>query len=178
MARKPRPEPVKFAEKLGEIYLTYTESREDGEIRDPKDHWSSSEDDLVEFYATGLFTKPGKWQESILVPFLPQENIDKTIYVVVVRYYDGGTFGRTCGLWKVMGALRSKSEVKLLVDLIKDETNSREKQQIVAPFICGFYPCWLSYFAGLEGVEVHEFQLSGEEQSDIDPSSSVKWIKH
>lgn len=173
-----------FLPKAGEIYLTYNEYRSGGEPDDPSDRWTSHADEIIEFHPTGLFTQKCSFQETLSVPFVPSEHVDKPIYVVVVRYYDGSTFGRICGLWKVVGAFTDNDGVKAALKAVNEGKNSQEVAERIAPFVCeDYFGAWFGYFSGFEGVEVHELTLKAvnplsDDDDGDNPKQSVKWIKH
>lgn len=175
-------EPI-YLPKVGELYLTYNESRNGGEPDDPSDRWTNHSDEHIVFTPTGVFSQKCSFQETFEVPFDPAQYLGTQIYVVIVRYYDGGTFGRICGLWKIVGAFTDPVLVRKAVDLIEGGKDSQELSKKLAPLTCyGYYP-WFGYFAGFEGVEVHEFTLKGVnplagDNEDDAGAKPIKWIKH
>jgi hypothetical protein len=185
-----RPKEPTYLLKAGELYLTYNERRTGGEPDDPADRWTNHSDEHIEFTPTGLFTQKCSFQETFEVPFDPAQFLGKQIHVVVVRYYDGSTFGRICGLWKVVGAFTDSALMQKVVEIIDRGKDSQELSEKLAPLTCyGYYP-WFGYFAGYEGVEVHEFTLrkvypldEDEDNDDTDlrnppPRKPTKWVKH
>lgn len=72
------------------------------------------------------------------------------IYLVIPRYYSGGTFGRTCGYWCVEGVFKTPEEAEALAKAIRGKNyNSKSR---------GYLP-WVGYFEGLEDVEIHSFPI-------------------
>lgn len=65
------------------------------------------------------------------------------LFVVVAHYYDGGTFGRTCGYGSIEGVFATHEEAAVRATKIDSG----------APSIKGYTP-WGGYFAGLERTEV------------------------
>lgn len=167
--------------KISELYLTYTESRSGGQPLDPDSAWSSRTEEIIEFYPTGLFLKKGAWQEIVDVPFQAKDFLDKTIYVVIARYYDGSSFGRISGLWQVVAAT---PDSQVAQDIAKNIYQDRDTLlSTLEQHIClSFYPNWYGYFAGLQEVEVHTFKLQDAQPSlgDYDGYNQpkIKWVNH
>lgn len=176
----PRPKPVDWLPKVSELYLLYNESRTGGDPEEPENRWTSHTDEVIEFYPTGLFTNKGSFQETIDIPFDPIPHIGKPVYIVVVRYYDGSTFGRIRGRWKIAGAFTDQETVKKVVEVVRHSKYSSEVDAGLLPYICsGFYATWFGHFQGFEGVEIHEFLLSGDNPlANFGKDSYVTWVRH
>lgn len=136
------------------MFLLYKEIRSGGEVckGQENDAWPNFEDEYVEFLNYGIaLSRParewGDWEEVSVTSKLPLMAGD-TVYTVVARYFDGSTFGRTCGLWEYLGGFTDRQEAENLVKKIKE----REKQKADKYA----YP-WDGYFAGLEDVELETF---------------------
>ncbi len=131
-----------------EVYLTYTEDRSVGEIcaGQENDAWPNYEDIYIEFSPDTLSIIAGDWVETIEVDFDPKDYVGKDVYVLVVRYKDGCTFGHSHGNWYVEGAYTDENEVSK----IEDQINKGKYK--------GDDP-WTGYFACLEYVEIHRFTL-------------------
>lgn len=68
---------------------------------------------------------------------------ESELYLAVVRYSDGDTFGRTYGCWEILGVRGTRAEAdKLIEDARKSKTGS-----------------WTGYFARFDHGEVHCLHL-------------------
>ena len=136
------------------LYLNYHESRSGGEICEGQenDPWPSHEDEFTEWSPTHLHKTGDKAQwmrEQIQVDFDPL--VGQDVWLVAVRYYTGGTFGRTCGCWSIIGVYEHQGQAEKVKAGIYDESYMPA---------CG-YKCWVGYFEGLEDVEVHRMTVEG-----------------
>lgn len=139
------------------VYLTYSESRRGGEIckGEENDEWPSHEDEHVEWYLTGAVLKRPSWcYETIGGDY----RVGDKLHVVVVRYFDGGTFGRTCGLWHIAGVYMDESEAVAR----KEKIYGNLKQSISYDPKDEWEP-WKSYFAGFEGCDVFDLMVAEEQ---------------
>lgn len=138
-----------------EIYMTYRTDQSGGEVIDPNDEWSSHEDQYIEFnpIAVAKSAEGLKWYETISLSFDPSL-VDK-IFVVIVRYGDGDTFGHTCGNWHVEGGYSTLEKAKTIKTSIENDEygKSGKKEEHYQ------YLPWKGYFASLETVEIHSFPL-------------------
>jgi hypothetical protein len=90
------------------------------------------------------------WVEEIEVGFDPAK-VDE-VYLVVVRYRDGGTFGST-GYWKLIGPYLTSKEAYGVEDAINKDAYGDPKKE---------YMPWRGYFASLTSVGVEIFRLRGD----------------
>jgi len=134
---------------MKQVYLSYSETVSGGDIKPGQedDSFPEHEDRDIEFNPISLHIKKGDSQETIDVFFDPKDFINKSLYLVVVRYYDGDTFGRINGYWYIASCcnnLKSAKKVKKSIDYGLYEED---------------YIPWRGYFAGLEGVDIIELTL-------------------
>jgi len=128
------------------VYLLYEESSHGGEIcaGQEEDAWPSYEDQYHEFTPKGLRLEAPAWSETIEVDFDPKK-LDH-LYVVIVRYSSGDTFGTTLGNWHIIGAYKSfKKAEKIRISIDKNKYK-------------GYKP-WEGYFESLEGVTVERLDV-------------------
>ena len=103
MSKKTKPNPIKH-----KIFISYSESREGGDVIDPENSWPSYEPTYIDVSFNGYksehvndFTSP--WLDSFDVTdevfALVKTGVD--LHLVVARYSDGDTFGSTNGYWKI-----------------------------------------------------------------------------
>lgn len=91
------------------------------------------------------------------------------VFLAIVRYSDGGTFGRTVGYWEIMGAFTTEAEALAMTNSIEGGTFKTDY-----PHLARSYMPWEGYFSGLQGTEVHSFPIL-----DVGPSpGATKVIYH
>lgn len=122
------------------MLISYNEAREWVTEPDPTDKWDAGHDRVVlvlgDVYLERRDDTP--WLvEEFACPH-PVLTGDK-VWLVVARYYDGGTFGGTSGLWQIVEVAAS----------------AKDAQDISAGVARRPGP-WKGYFASLEDVEIHE----------------------
>ena len=126
-----------------EIYLYYIEHEIRGEIREGQEDtsWPSREDSYIEWHLKEcrLSKKNSYYYERITLDFSVQPG--DAIYVVYVRYGDGGTFAYTHGYWTIVNVFKTRKEAEALQESIEDKTYKG-------------YKCWEGYFPRFECCEV------------------------
>lgn len=149
-----KQEPVKPAGT--ELFLTYEENRSGGQVcaGQEGEEWADHEDEVieVEFKELVLDEPPRSYPypHMILGPEGVKEGDE--LYLTIVRYYDGGTFGRTCGYWHVHGVHRTAEEAAKLAKTVRAKGSDQHSYDQYRP--------WIGYFAGLEDVEIHKFRVA------------------
>lgn len=135
------------------LFVTFTEDESGGEPEDPSDRWTHHADRVKTMTVKGIHkTAPDPRTFGRHVSYdgivVEDEEVFKKqfVYLVVVRYYDGGTFGRTCG-YHIFWSIRA-TEAEVIAD----------KENIQGPKKDG-YREWDGYFSGLEDVEIHLLPL-------------------
>lgn len=149
IAKKTKKRAKKVEEEKFKVYLLYEESTHGGEVceGDENSNWPSYEDEYNEFYPKGLRLKPPEWSETIEVDFDPS-GLDH-LYVVVVRYSSGSTFGSTYGHWYIEGAYKAYDKAKKIEMAISKGTGKYDRA----------YMPWEGYFESLEGVTVERLDV-------------------
>ena len=136
------------------LYMSYEQSErivedtygEDG----PYTGYTESE---MEFSPLGLHkSRPNVFLVEELKPDFDISNLRK-VWLVIVRYTDGGTFGTTSGNWVVKGVFKSSDLAKAsaLAKSIKDDT--------YVPAEKYGYMEWKGFFNKLDDVELHHMEL-------------------
>ncbi len=126
------------------LYIDYSERRTGGEAIG-EGPWCSHEDEDTEVSFLGMYrTSPTHkfFYDSIEV----SEEVHKAdeVYLCVVRYSTGSTFGRRNGAWTIIGVA----------------TDSRKAQEMLDKALNGDgYKPWEGYFERLEGTEIHDFRV-------------------
>ena len=128
-----------------EVYLTYNETREVIRERDPNEMYSG-EDVICTFTPKSLYkTRPKKFiVEEIEVP---KEYLNNTLLLLIyAEYSTGDTFGRTDGVWKILGIKNNLKEAEALEKYwLSDE--------------CKEHKPWEGYFEHLIGIEIKGISL-------------------
>lgn len=129
------------------VYLTYDEHRGGGEIRKgEEDHqFPCHEDEWIVFTPGQLFRTPSGWCETIALDFDPADC--KSLYLVIVRYSTGSSFGHTTGAWQIEGAYKTEAEAEAVS--VSIEENKYEGHAV-----------WNGYFERLESVYFRKFPLN------------------
>ncbi len=141
------------------IYIAYDESISGGEIcaGQENDIWPSYEEQVVDLSLLYASLTPPSDPHFDIETIEPDANFEyaKCVYVVLVRYYDGDTFGSTTGLHKIMGVYADNKDAECIRDAIKgkyyDSKQNRGSGYDGNP--------WTGYFAGLESVDVVRLTL-------------------
>lgn len=125
-----------------DLYLRYVETERILESKEGDHNYEKS------FVPLSLhINKPEKGIfDRIAVDFDPSD--EKVVWLVVVRYRDGSSFGFTEGQWSVKGAFLSSSDAYALKEQIENDAVPSEMH-------CE----WKSYFATLTDVTIHRMPL-------------------
>lgn len=130
------------------LYFTYDESRVGGEPTSDSP-WCSLTDTHVTVKFNYLYKDPPKdrfFYDSIVInePSLLEHS---SLYLCVIRYSTGSSFGTKYGYWCVVGVAKSVTEAQNLLD----------GALINGVFKYG-YMCkpWEGYFERFEDTEIHE----------------------
>lgn len=129
----------KFANKL---LLYYEEHHNGGEICKGQEGmpWPDREDEIIEVEFLALLRHDSKDFSHSVETIYADFDITKAqgAYLVVVRFSDGDTFGRTLGYHSVDGVYETKEKAQVSVKEIED---TRYKE-------------WKSFFGRFESVEI------------------------
>ena len=143
---------------MAELYLTYstTETIVESEHDEPGEYgWSQSERNFTPHHLTR--TKPTTHYEWYQIEVADDLLKKDHLWMVVVRYTDGCTFGSTSGYFKI-------------IDCVVDRTYADElERQIRAGEYETYYTWngkeqkalneWEGYFASLDDVEIHGMEV-------------------
>lgn len=131
------------------VYIEYDETRSGGDAIDPGERWTSHTDVDVEVKFIRLHREQPKnrfFYDSIELPNKKMLEMDR-LFLAVVRYGTGDTFGHTNGAWYVAGIAPT---YKIAEAILEEETKPSPK---------GGYKQWEGYFESLDGTEVHGLSL-------------------
>lgn len=134
------------------VYLLYDEDTHGGGVctGDENSDWPNYEDEHNTFTPKGLRLKTPDWSETIEVDFDPS-GFDH-LYIVVVRYSSGNTFGNTFGHWHIEGAYQTFEKAEKVETAIKKGTGKYKEGE-------GHYHPWEGYFESLEGASVERMDI-------------------
>ena len=163
-----------------ELVLTYTESRYGGDKIDPSDTYSDREDTTIEFYILDIFvddpTRKARekckntWYTEIL-EYNFEINPGDQVWILVVRYSDGDSFGKTSGNWKIESVYASFKEAHSVEEMILEDEKLYREWKWGNPSYMGKpkealpemrykkYKCWRDCSGGLEDVKVQSFTV-------------------
>jgi len=125
------------------LYLVYDQHESGGEIckGDEDSAWPSHEDAHIDVRFKALYRNPPT-DRFFYDSFEVSEDIYKEphLHMGVIRYADGGTFGRTCGYFHVVGFYKTSTEAaEAIQKALKAE---------------GTYKPWEGYFASFEDDQI------------------------
>lgn len=122
--------------------MYYTDERS-GEIceEDIGQAWACYEDENIDFSIYSVTTRPSEDWNKEVVTINGQVKSGDEVYIVVARYFDGGTFGRTCGYFSFQFATKSYEKA----EAFQESINRGDSPE---------YKPWVGYFSGLEDVEI------------------------
>lgn len=83
-----------------------------------------------------------------------------TIYVVIVTYSSGNTFGSSSGNCSEVWAFDNREQAKACAELIRENGSDGPFTQEFQGH--QFYTSWVGYFESIEYVDVYEFSVYGE----------------
>ena len=104
-------------------------------------------EERITFSVTGISrtkTSHGAGMEPIEVP--PEIYSLPQVYVVIVRYSDGGTCGTTYGHWAIAGVRGDAEEATFFAKSVREGTS-------------GHHRVWDGYFAAWEDIEIYELKV-------------------
>lgn len=131
---------------MSTLYLEYDEFSEGGEPLDDGE-WCSYSDTIITWTLGKVFLnkKNAAWCRSEQKADFDVKKGD-TVYVVVVKYSTGNTFGSSYGNGYIEGVYQYKGQAsKVMEDIYGNRYNK-----------LGKYPPWIGYFESLEEVLIEE----------------------
>jgi hypothetical protein len=156
--------------KYTKLRLVASESREEiSDTRTPGEPYSGYCESEIHLNIRGLRhegmheAKDGHFSlapDFVDVPF--EVDIGDYLYLVVVRYSDGDTFGQTSGHWTLAGAFKKKKEAQDLRTAILDKEWPPASPKRNATYCIP----WDRFFGGLETVEIEEVMVGRGEKED------------
>lgn len=142
------------------IYVIYEESSSGGEDLDPEAKWSDRADTIIDYKLIGSsLIKPDSWYFQEFELDCIEKPVD--VFVVLVRYSDGDTFGQSFGNGHIDGVYLTKEEAQTAVKAIEEDELIKTDPYIPRSFRNGPYKHkpWKSYFANFESVQCYVMKL-------------------
>lgn len=137
------------------LYVEYKESRTGGLAHNPEDQWSSHEDVDVNVKFIRLHREAPKhifFYDSVEVSHKKMLELDK-LFLAVVRYGTGDTFGHTNGAWYIVGVAPTYQIAKAMLEEETKPSAAPKKGEWQR------YKRWEGYFESLEDTEIHELSV-------------------
>jgi len=128
------------------IYVTYNESESGGDPIDPSDTWTSYTDKFREVEFLRLYREPPKdrfFYDSIQLVKDELADLDK-LYLAVIRYSTGSTFGHVEGCWHIVGVAPTYKIAELMIEGALNGD--------------GYKP-WEGYFERYTDSEIHTLEV-------------------
>lgn len=132
-----------------QLYLTTKESSTGGEPEDDG-RWARRSDIIVtvDFISVSREKPEGFFSCATAHEVSEEVYNAEQVFLVIPRFFDGGTFGTTRGNWTVQEVCLTEEQAISIADSIRNKTYKGDG-----------YLAWTGYFAGLEDVEIHCFKI-------------------
>lgn len=158
---------------LATLYLSYDSGCSGGTPDDPSDPYSDRSDEVITFSPNALYLErksvPG-WRNENIKTDLDAPKRGDIVSVVVVRYSDGDTFGRSRGNYSFWGAFKDPKRAQKLKDLIETDNGlniryneeSKKSEEAIRAVALHEYASlydWRGYFNSLERVEIYQMSI-------------------
>ena len=131
------------------IWITYDEHCTGGDVVEGQEDepYADREDEYIDWtlLKASLLEPSSVYREPVEVKSAKIVSPGDSMYILVVRYSSGDTFGHSCGHGYAEGAYENKDTAELIAAMIEANTYPSK----------GYLP-WQGYFESLEGVEIHE----------------------
>jgi acyl-CoA-binding protein len=143
------------------IYISYQETCCGGEIckGHEEDPYPSHENEECDFWISGAYwSRPcgmgsahnDPYYEEMEVEVTPENWVAPEVYILVVQYGTGDTFGHTSGRGAIEGVYAYEADAKLDARKIECD-NEDDGQRFESPH---GYKRWIGYFESLEDVRI------------------------
>ena len=132
---------------LPRLWLEYNEDRSGGEICAGQENnsWPSHEDTNIEVNFIRLHRdEPNRFFNHSVEVDERLIGLDR-LYLAVVRYSTGNTFGHTEGAWYIVGLAPTYKVAEAMLDVAVNDKKS--------------YKPWTGYFERFTGTEIHTLEV-------------------
>ena len=150
------------------LYLGYSTHSTGGEP-ESDEQWSSRSPQYINVTFNTLTRESGTFFGHDITVSDEVYNADE-VFLVIVRYQTGDTFGTSYGNWTVWAAVTSADEAEKISDDITSGALEKAREKDPSKYV---YLPWVGYFESLEGVEIHSFRVG-----NIPASSKVAHFRH
>lgn len=144
--------PKELPKPLPRLFIEYNSYEEGGDAIDPDDRWSCRTDHVIEVDFIRLHRQQPAhrfFYDSIEVPNEKMMEMDK-LFLAVVRYSTGDTFGHTTGAWSVVGVAPTYQIASLMLEEALKPAKEGDYKN---------YKPWEGYFESFERTEIHELSV-------------------
>jgi len=143
------------------LYISTSESSYGGEP-ESNEEWCHHSDIVKTVTFNSVFRKKGEgfWASAGYFKVSDEVFNSDQVYLVIVRYRDGGSFGSTTGNWHIQQAFTNPEDAKALATSIRNRSYEKEMDRKHGQYV--HYMPWVGYFCGLEGVEIHCFKIKDD----------------
>lgn len=134
---------------LPRLWLDYNETRTGGEVCEGQENssWPCHEDTIIETEFVGLHREqPGKFFNHSIEVDERLIGLD-CLYLAVIIYSTGDTFGHTEGAWYIVGVAPTYKIAEAMLD---EALNSKDYK--------GYKP-WTGYFEAFTRTEIHKLDV-------------------
>jgi len=154
------------------LYLGYTTTSSGGE-RESDEPYSSRSPQYIEVKFTSLTRQSGTFFAHD-IEVSDEVHAADEVFLVVVRYQDGDSFGTSHGNWTVFKAVTSEAEATEIAGSIEDGSLAKAVEADQKRGVYNTCLQWVGYFNSLEGVEIHSFRVAEKPFSDnVSPKVSI-----
>jgi hypothetical protein len=132
---------------------------------DPEDSWDKGDTagEVANVTATSTDAAiEGSWYGDSVVS-LPGIHVGDTIYVVVVDYESGNTFGRYGGYYQILDAFTSNEDAEALCSLARayDTAEKRNYTESLTYKNKEYYASWKGYFESTNSIDIWAVTVRG-----------------
>lgn len=125
------------------LYVNYTEKHISGGKALSEGRWASRSDAFMEFNVIDITLKrKTAYHETFEMDL--SNPLPNGLFVLVARYHDGNTFGRTYGYGSIEGVFTTHEEA---------QQRAKELESGTVASVHG-YLRWKGYFSGLDGFDI------------------------
>lgn len=128
------------------VFIEYNEDKNGGELKEPDNQWSSRTETNIDV----KFIRAHKEQPKLRF-FYDSVEVDErylqldALYLIVVRYSTGNTFGHTEGAWHIVNVAPTYKTAELILEEALESKT-------------GYKP-WEGYFERFTSSEIHKLDL-------------------
>lgn len=148
------------------LYLHYSQIETGGEVREGElGPYACREDSNREQIFYGLYTKKSENvydYDTIEYKGSVKYLIGKEVYVVIVKYDTGDSFGKSNGHFYAEGVYHTEEEATEIASLINKSRNVGYDKESPYRKKTGRYEPWRGYFERLNGAKIHIFKVREE----------------